>query len=248
MGIISAGGTDIGKKRSTNQDSIFFDNNRLLFVVADGMGGHNGGDIASQLAVELFPKFFDSNKDQLDPKELLSKSIVHVNQGIYSKAQSEPMLKGMGTTIVSKYFKGGELYIGNVGDSRCYLVNNKKIYQLSKDHSLVQEKLNMGLYTREDANKDKMKNVVVKTVGFEPEVEPDIFTYKVSKNDIFLICSDGLHGKLTDEDIVNTINSFIPEPETTTPEVLQQAVDKLIELANFQGGQDNISVIVTVAQ
>jgi protein phosphatase len=154
----------------------------------------------------------------------------------------------MGTTLVSFYFKGPSVYIGNVGDSRAYLISNKKIFQLSKDHSLVQEKLNLGIYSREQAALDPQKNILVRTVGFEYKLEIDIFTYKVIRNDIFLCCSDGLHGKVSDEDIAFIVNQFIPDASLATQEMADQVINALIDLANENGGQDNITAILIIAQ
>ena len=153
----------------------------------------------------------------------------------------------MGTTVNAILFRGPHAYLANVGDSRSYLVNNKKLFQLSKDHSLVQEKLNLGIYDREQAAADPQKNVLVRTVGFDSDVEVDVFTYKVCRQDIFLSCSDGLHGKVSDEDILHIINSNIPQPEMATKEIVGRAVEQLIAQANANGGNDNISVIIVVA-
>ncbi|ATH07712.1 hypothetical protein BIY24_07065 [Halobacteriovorax marinus] len=247
MGLISSGLTDIGQKRKTNQDSIYLNPDKNIFVVADGMGGHNGGDIASQMAVDLIPAHLLENMGK-DPKQALSQSVVYANNEIKKKSDQDQLLQGMGTTVVGFYFKGDTLYISNVGDSRAYLVNRNKLFQLTKDHSLVQEKLNLGIYNREQAANDPQKNVLVRTVGFEADVEVDIFSYKVSKGDIFLSCSDGLHGKVSDADIVYIINKYIPDPAKATPETVQQTVTTLVAQANANGGNDNISVIVVVAQ
>lgn len=247
MGIVSAGLTDIGRKRKTNQDTFAIDKEHNIFMVADGMGGHNGGDIASQMAASSLIKFMRNNLD-IDPKILLDNAIRQTNRDIKQYATSHPELVGMGTTIVSFYFKGQNVYIGNVGDSRAYLINSKKIFQLTRDHSLVQEKLNYGIYDREQAAKDPQKNVLVKTVGFDDEVEPDLFTYKVAKNDIFLCCSDGLHGKVSDEDILFLVNKNIPEPSLASKVDVENTVKQLVKLANENGGQDNITVILLIAQ
>jgi len=247
MGLIAAGATDIGRKRKTNQDSYFLSLEKKLFVVADGMGGHNGGDIASQMAVKEYPDFLSKNLE-LEPQMLITNSIKESNRAIKNFGETHPELVGMGTTIVSFYFRGQNIYVGNVGDSRAYLINNKMIYQLSRDHSLVQEKLNYGMYTREQAAMDPQKNVLVRTVGFEDEVDVDVFTYKVVKNDIFLCCSDGLHGKVSDEDIVYIINKLIPDPSTATQEQADRVVQNLIDQANENGGQDNITAILVIAQ
>lgn len=246
MGLIAAGKTDIGRKRKTNQDSIFVGNKKNLFVVADGMGGHNGGDIASAMAVKHIPEYFEEHSQQ-GPDIISSNSILHANKLIKDHALSDDNLQGMGTTVNLLKFKGDTLYVANVGDSRTYLVNRQKIYQLSKDHSLVQEKLNLGIYNREMAQKDPEKNVLVRAVGFDDDVEVDVFTYKVSRGDIFLSCSDGLHGKVSDADILFLINKHIPNPLEATEESLDKLVSVLIAQANENGGQDNISVILVVA-
>ncbi len=246
MPLIASGATDIGRKRKTNQDAICFNVEKHYFVVADGMGGHNGGDIASQMATKHIPEFLLGHWN-LDPTLLVSKSIQETNRTIKEFAEKNPDLQGMGTTVVSFLFRGPYLYVGNVGDSRAYLVNKQRLYQLSRDHSLVQEKLNYGIYNREQAALDPQKNVLVKTVGFEDDIDVDVFTYKVNKNDIFLICSDGLHGKVSDEDIVFIINQNIPEPAKVSQAAVDRCVKALIQQANDNGGNDNISVILVVA-
>ena len=248
MAIISSGATDIGQKRKSNQDSICLYPKRHFFAVADGMGGHNGGDIASQMSVKLLPDFIENNLDQMKTDELLSNSIKHVNRSIYEHGQDREELKGMGTTVSALMFDGGNVNIANVGDSRTYLISKNKLYQMTRDHSLVQEKLNMGIYDREGAKKDPHKNVLVRTVGFESEVEVDIYHYKVARNDIFLLCSDGLHGKVSDEDIIHIINRNIPDPAVATQTSLDETVKELIDQANANGGQDNISVIIALAR
>lgn len=247
MGLIATGITDIGMKRKTNQDAIYLNPDKHLFVVADGMGGHNGGDIASQMAVDLVPKFILENYDS-DPLKIQRQAVLSANKAIKAHGEKHEELVGMGTTIVSQLFRGPYLYIANVGDSRAYLFNNKKIFQLTSDHSLVQEKLNLGFYTREQASDDPQKNVLVRTVGFEDEVEVDVFTYKVHRNDIFLSCSDGLHGKVSEPDLVYIINHFIPDPAKATQADIEKTAKFMVELANKNGGQDNISVVLIVAQ
>ncbi|MFA7613586.1 MAG: hypothetical protein WCY48_05060 [Candidatus Caldatribacteriota bacterium] len=164
------------------------------------------------------------------------------------KSKEVPELAGMGTTVAAIRFCGPNLIIGNVGDSRVYMINNSQIYQLTRDHSFVQEKLNMGIYTREDAVKDPQKNVLVRSVGFDEELMVDVFNYRISKNDIFLICSDGLHGKVSDADILHIVTKTIGNPAHCTKEDVDKAVKELIDQANANGGQDNISVIIAIAQ
>lgn len=247
MGILCAGASDIGRKRKTNQDSICIDHKHHFFAVADGMGGHNGGDIASQLSVKIMPEYFKDHAQE-DPQLLMKNMIQTINQAILTKATEQPELHGMGTTISAIYFHGQTLVIGNVGDSRVYMVNNNHIFQMTRDHSFVQEKLNMGIYTREEAVKDPQKNVLVRSVGFESEVHVDVFHYRICKNDIFLVCSDGLHGKVSDSDILHIVQKNILDPATCIIEDLEATVRELIQQANDNGGQDNISVILAVAQ
>jgi protein phosphatase len=247
MAVLSSGASDIGMKRSTNQDSICLYPDRNFFAVADGMGGHNGGDIASQMTVSLLPDFIEENLPKLDVPTLLAESIKYVNSSIYKHGQANEDLKGMGTTLTAIMFNGNEMNIANVGDSRTYLINKSHLYQVSRDHSLVQEKLNIGIYDREQAKADPQKNVLIRTVGFEPEVEVDTYKYKIQKNDIFLLCSDGLHGKVSDEDIIHLVNKFIPDPVNAKQNQLDELVSELIKQANANGGQDNISVIIALA-
>lgn len=247
MGIIFAGATDIGLKRKSNQDSICLDPQHSFFAVADGMGGHNGGDIASQLSTSLMPNYLSQafeKEDQL----LMNNLIQEINSAILARAQKEPELSGMGTTISAIKFSGANLIIGNVGDSRVYMINNQHIYQLTRDHSFVQEKLNMNIYSREDAARDPQKNVLVRSVGFDAELQVDVFTYRISKNDIFLICSDGLHGKVSDADILEIVKMHAKDPSQCTKKDIENLVHALIRQANDNGGQDNISVIIAVAQ
>jgi protein phosphatase len=247
MGILSAGASDIGRKRKSNQDSICLDHKHHFYAVADGMGGHNGGDIASQLSVKVMPEFMAMHAGQ-EPHQLMKELIQEINRSILKRAEESPELHGMGTTVAAMLFAGPQLVIGNVGDSRVYMVNNHHIYQLTRDHSFVQEKLNMGIYTRQDAVKDPQKNVLVRSVGFETEINVDVFNYRICKNDIFMVCSDGLHGKVSDGDILHIIQKNMPDPSTASKEQVDNTVRELIHQANENGGQDNISVILAVAK
>lgn len=249
MPLLCSGQSDRGIVRKTNQDSILINTNKKCFVVADGMGGHRGGDIASQITVQIFSERLESTElENLSKIDLVKKAIQDANKIIFEKSQAEERLQGMGTTVVALIIEKSKAFVANVGDSRAYLINNKQIYQLSKDHSLVQEKINLGIYNREEAAKDRMKNILVKTLGFEEHIQIDIFEYTISKNDIFLLCSDGLYGKVYDDEIVDIINRNISDPENATTENLDQAVQELINRANELGGNDNISIILSIAQ
>ena len=247
MGIIASGLSDIGMKRSTNQDSICLYPQKAAFLLADGMGGHSGGDIASGICREKFPSLVEKSLEMKNENHL--EYIVHeINKAIFDHASKHEELKGMGTTVTTIIIHDSELDIANVGDSRAYLYKSNKIFQLTKDHSLVQEKINIGMYNREQANKDPHKNVLTRTVGFEEKVEVDTFKYTIAKNDLFLLCSDGLHGKVSDEDIRFIIEKNLPNPEEITQDSLDTLSQNLIDQANANGGQDNISVILVYCQ
>lgn len=246
MPLLSAGKTDIGQKRKTNQDAIYLNPEKNVFIVADGMGGHNGGDIASAMAVKHIPEYILQHLDQESP-QLLTHAIRNAGQKIRLHGLESPKLQGMGTTAVMIMFKGHQLFIANVGDSRAYLHSRHGLFQLTRDHSMIQEKLNMGIYNRAQAAADPHKNVLVRTVGLEDNVEVDIFTYKVCKNDLFLLCSDGLHGKVSERDMTYILEHTIPSTGNVTVDHLKAATQRLIDQANQNGGQDNISVILVKA-
>lgn len=249
MPLICSGQSDRGLVRKTNQDSILINPIHKCFVVADGMGGHLGGDIASQLTVQIFAEELENIKGHIENKiDVVKNSILTANKIIFEKSQKEDHLHGMGTTVVSLLIDKSKAYLANVGDSRGYLINSGMIYQITRDHSLVQEKLSLGIYNRTEAALDRMKNILVRTLGFDLQVEIDIFEYTISKNDLFLICSDGLYGKVSDEEILEIINQQLPHPENATPHDLDLAIQELIARANKYGGNDNISAILALAQ
>lgn len=240
--IVYSGDTNIGQKRKTNQDSICLLPENDFFAVADGMGGHNGGDIASQMSVQLFKEYFSQHAEK--KQKNLGESIIHINKSIYNHGQRNQELKGMGTTITAVQFDEKFANVANIGDSRVYLISNDNLYQLTRDHSLVQEKLNLGIYDRKAAKQDPQKNVLIRTVGFEENVEVDIYKYRLNDNDLFLLCSDGLHGKVCDEDVLKIVQQHVESNKPPQKSDLDNAVEHLIYQANLNGGQDNISVIL----
>ena len=252
MGLVFSGKTDIGCVRKSNQDAIHLDEPLNLFLVADGMGGHQGGDIASAIAVDKIPECFRAQEASSSAESKIKASIKSANKAIIEKGSLDEKLKGMGTTSVLAHFQDTHMFIGNVGDSRCYLINNGNIYQLTSDHSLVQEKLNLSLlsgvynYDREQAKNDPQGNVITRTIGFDEQVEIDVFKYQVKKNDFFILCSDGLHGKVTDERILEIFSQTCPKHEFTQG-TLDKCTESLIEEAKLNGGNDNISVITIAA-
>lgn len=229
----ACGKTDIGQKRSNNQDSILVNADLGLFAVADGMGGHSGGEVASSMAIKTLEHLFQNKPDKLSTPDLLETAIVQCNKVIYEQSQQNPQLRGMGTTLSAAYIEDDVLHIGQVGDSRIYLYRDSNLYQLTEDHSQVYELLKAGLIT-EASMESFQKNIITRSVGYERDVRVDLFQRPVVKGDRYLICSDGLSGMVSDEQIAQILLNFD----------VDSAVRNLVTLANAQGGEDNVSVIV----
>ncbi len=234
-------GTDVGRKRSQNQDSGIARPELGLFVVSDGMGGHRGGETASAMAVEIISNFTSKAESHQDwePNRVISDALQAANLAVYEKSLNHVHLQGMGTTTTALLFKDHHLSIGHVGDSRCYLFRPNAVWQLTRDHSLVQEKLKAGLIKRSEVKTDRMKNVITRSVGFEKEVEVEIYQMEVQSGDCFLICSDGLSGLMEDLEMLKVIQEQVFEAGN-----LQNGVNELIATANSHGGDDNITSIL----
>ncbi|MBU6153190.1 MAG: Stp1/IreP family PP2C-type Ser/Thr phosphatase [Bdellovibrionales bacterium] len=237
--------SDIGLKRKQNQDTGLAEPDLGLFMVADGMGGHQGGEIASQLCVEKVAEHVRASTDKSDSSDslILQQSIQIANQAIYERASKEPQLEGMGTTATILKISDHEATILQVGDSRAYLWNEDGIWQISKDHSLVQEKLRAGLITREQLKSDDMKNVITRSVGYEPNVRGEIFKIEVRPGDGFLLCSDGLSGPVED----HVMHEILMDGEKRSLPLLD-AAERLVHAANSNGGDDNVTVLLVKAQ
>ena len=242
------GSTDTGKVRRNNEDSIGYDSILGLLVLADGMGGHLGGEVASTLSVDTIvqnvqqslPSIttgqIDSNTGFSLESVCIQQAIEKANEIVYERSNNEPELRGMGTTIVVMLFYDNRFSLAHIGDSRCYRVRGKKMEQITKDHSLLQELIDRGFYTPEEAKTSLNKNLVTKALGIDPTITPDIQEELVMKNDIYLLCSDGLTDLVEDEYISLTIRRFSDN--------LEEAAKQLITKANQNGGKDNISVIL----
>lgn len=242
MKIVSAGITNIGRKRKINQDSFLMEPGSRLFVVADGMGGHAGGETASRLTVETVVQSILSDKAAKlggEAGDLLMGAIHRANTAVHSAAEKNKELSGMGTTVVAMYFSDGKMYIGHVGDSRVYMAKKKQIWQLTKDHSLVNEKLKAGIITREQMKRDRSRNVITRSVGFESSVLVDIYEKDVNNSEIYIACSDGLSGMVEDAEILRLIDEKGWEGDDLTP-----LANSLIEMANANGGDDNVTVVL----
>lgn len=230
--------TDIGQQRRSNQDCLFTSEMPVgklpnLFIVADGMGGHNAGEYASKHAIDIIVETVEQSK-RLEPSAILEESIREANRRLNEKAAEEESMRGMGTTIVAAVITGTKLCTANVGDSRLYLVNDG-IKQITRDHSLVEEMVRIGEMDKEAARLHPDKNIITRAVGAAKEIEIDIFETDLDTEDEILMCSDGLTNMVEDEDIRRIIRG---QRDTA------EKVEKLIEAANQNGGKDNITVVV----
>ncbi|MDO5391713.1 MAG: Stp1/IreP family PP2C-type Ser/Thr phosphatase [Eubacteriales bacterium] len=231
-------GTDIGRRRSVNQDYVYVSeapvgNLPNLFIVADGMGGHNAGDFASAFAVRVM---VDSVKEDADfnPVKVIRHGIEVANHELIEQAKKSEERKGMGTTMVVATVVGNYVYVANVGDSRLYVVGDR-ITQITKDHSLVQEMVRMGELTEEDARNHPDKNIITRALGAEETVNIDFFDFRLEKDSNILMCSDGLSNMVSNEEIQKIIQS---------KSEIQQKGETLLSLANEHGGKDNIAVVL----
>ncbi|WP_010649398.1 Stp1/IreP family PP2C-type Ser/Thr phosphatase [Oceanobacillus massiliensis] len=233
--------TDRGQVRSHNEDSggIFYNSNQqLLAVIADGMGGHQAGDVASQLAIDLVRDKWLPQTGISSPEKIetwLSNTVSEVNHSIYEYSLKNKECEGMGTTIVIAICLEEFVTIAHVGDSRCYILNENGFKQITNDHSLVNELVRSGQISEDDAEQHPRKNVLLKAMGTETNVSEDILTVEWEAGDRLLLCSDGLSNKLNDEDLA----AFIREAKD-----LGDIGSEMIELANERGGEDNISLIL----
>ena len=236
--------TDIGKKRENNEDYIYVpdvNESLKLFILADGMGGANAGEEASKLAAKTVRDYVRTNfikiertKENLE--KLINDAIVYANEVIYKKGEQVPEYKGMGTTLIVVLIYKGRIHIGHVGDSRVYRARQNIFRQLTKDHSFVQNLVKQGEISFEEAKHHPQKNVLLKVLGCEKNVAPDIITKGIQKGDIILICSDGLTNMVDDKYIYEIIMQNIFD--------VSVACKKLIDKANRNGGLDNVSVIL----
>ncbi len=242
MKIVSAGVTNIGRKRKVNQDSFLMEPGSNLFVVADGMGGHAGGETASKLTVETVVQSIVSDKAtslNAEPGDLVMGAVHRANTAVHSTADKNKSLAGMGTTVVTMYFANNKLFVGHVGDSRVYMARKGQLWQITKDHSLVNEKLKAGIITREQMKRDRSRNVITRSVGFESSVLVDIYEKEVNPGELYLACSDGLSGMVEDSEIIRAIDEKGWGTTDLTP-----LANTLIEMANANGGDDNVTVVL----
>lgn len=241
--------TDTGKVRSSNEDSLLLDEDIGLFIVADGMGGHQAGEVASEIAVNVIsssiketlsrhsataiPSGFKNRNGGLNA--LIKESVLRVNAEILGKSRENILLKGMGTTVVLALLDNAKFHIANVGDSRAYLIRNNKIKQLTEDHSKVAELVKWGIITKEEARVHPERNILTRALGMA-KVDADIKTINIKVGDYMLLCTDGLTDMLMDEEI----RGIIVSPDGS----LDEKCRKLINQANAKGGRDNITAVL----
>lgn len=250
MIMASFGLTDVGRKRQHNEDALLIDQALGLYVVCDGMGGHAAGEVASAMAIEVIQEVLATGRDPLealsqDPTPahraaavaLVEKAVQQACASIYEVAQADLTRRGMGTTCVVLVVAGEKGIIGHVGDSRVYLIRNGEQHQLTEDHTLVQAQIKQGVITPEQAEHSPYGNVITRAVGIQPSVQVDTLLTDILPGDLFLLCSDGLHGYMGETEVAS-LAADLP---------LEQLPARLIELGNERGGKDNLTAVVVQA-
>lgn len=234
--------TDPGRARDNNEDSVAFDEEALVAVLADGMGGYNAGEIASGMATAFIKselsRWLIEAGAIAQPKEIrraMEICVDNANLAIYNSANANPAFAGMGTTLVLCVFKEGRLLVGHIGDSRCYRLRSDTLEQITKDHSLLQEQIDAGLITQDQAAVSPIKNLVTRALGVEQAVMLEVNEFSVEPGDLYLMCSDGLSDMVTDEVIARIAGEASG---------LDQIAGHLVSAANENGGKDNISVLM----
>ena len=237
--------TDPGRIRENNEDSVTFDAAMHLGVLADGMGGYNAGEIASGMAtafikLELARWLAEAGPQAnvLQVRRAMEICVNNANLAIFNSAHANPHYAGMGTTLVVGLFQENRLFLGHVGDSRCYRWRDHALVQITKDHSFLQEQLDAGLLTPAQAAQSPNKNLVTRALGVEEEVLLELHEHQVMVGDVYLMCSDGLSDMISDEAIAKILHNELP---------LAQMAQELVSQANLQGGRDNIAVLLTQA-
>ncbi len=232
-----AGRTDVGIVRAGNEDAFLMLPDKGIFIVADGMGGHAAGEVASEMAVQLIARRLDGvlGRPDAEATNMIRLAINEANGAIFERTVTEPEKRGMGTTATALVINGSRYIIGQVGDSRTYLLRGDEFSQVTKDHSYVQEQVDAGYLTPEQARTHPYSNVITRCVGANAEVVPDVYLGTIQTGDVLLLASDGLTGMLDDPDLLSILQSS-PQPA--------RGVDALVAEANRRGGLDNITVIV----
>ncbi len=237
--------TDPGLARENNEDSVTVDEATRLGILADGMGGYNAGEVASGMATTFIKSELGRwlaqagrHANSREVRRAMEICVDNANRSIFNAANSNPQYSGMGTTLVVGVFQDGRLMLGHIGDSRCYRLRHGQLEQITKDHSLLQEQMDAGLITPEQAATSTNKNLVTRALGVEDAVLLEVNEHKVEPGDIYVMCSDGLSDMVDDDGIAGVLAQDVP---------LEQKVAMLVDAANANGGRDNISVLVALA-
>jgi len=240
--------TDPGMVRGHNEDAVFANPNLGFAILADGMGGYNGGEVASGMAIMLLsaelesalmaraPYAIDRESGLAYAHRCLEEKVALTNAAIFNTAESQPQYSGMGTTLVTALFYDNRVTVAHIGDSRLYRLRGQSFSAITRDHSLLQEQIDSGLISLEEARFSQNKNLVLRALGVGPDVETEIHDYPVLPGDIYLLCSDGLNDMIDDDEIALTLHRLGAN--------LELAANQLIQMANENGGRDNVSVIL----
>jgi protein phosphatase len=239
--------TDIGLVREGNEDSYLVDEDLGLFIVADGMGGHRAGEHASSMSVDVVREVLLERRSELEQQKssgsepdenapavnVLRDAMLEANSRVYAASSADPQLQGMGTTVTSVLVLGDQAFIGHVGDSRAYLLRQDQLYQVTVDHSLVAEQVRLGLMTEAQSRVSQYRNIITRSVGVDAVVEVDLYYVGLEPGDLMLLCSDGLNGMVTDEQIADVLRGYFAD----------QCPKALVDLACSHGGDDNITAL-----
>ena len=237
--MIGLGKTDIGKVRPLNEDTLYINDRAIgclenLYIVADGMGGHNAGEVASNESVRFFCEYIENNKSD-EILDLMVSALRYANKKVYEMSLENEGYSNMGTTFVGATFKDDTGYFVHVGDSRVYIARGNKLHQITTDHTYVMEMVRAGEMTLEEAKVNPRRNIITRAIGTNEKVVVDGLVSKMMKNDIILLCSDGLTGMLSDDELNDILNE---------DSGINDKVGKMIEEANRNGGTDNITAII----
>jgi protein phosphatase len=235
----AAAATDCGRKRPSNEDAFRCSVEHGVYLVCDGMGGAAAGEVASSIAVEKVMRLLSERAGGASLEERIRQAVDAANLAIYSLSQQNPKLSGMGTTLVGLALEASRVLAFNVGDSRCYLLRNGHLEQISLDHSLVEEQVRIGRMTHDEAQRSSLRNVITRALGTQSSVETDIFEVEAARGDLFLLCSDGLTGEVTDAEI---------EAILADGGSLEELCASLVKAANRAGGHDNITCLLVHAK
>ena len=231
--------THVGQRRETNQDYMYTSETSVgrlpdLFLVADGMGGHAAGDYASRFTVEKIVEYVTESEES-EPVTVLDEAVRYANEHLLAEANADASKAGMGTTIVAAVVVGDKLYTANVGDSRLYVINQERITQITRDHSLVEEMVRLGEMDKEDAKVHPDKNIITRAIGAKADVEVDFYEHRLKRGDIILMCTDGLSNMVEDEELFHIVQGGRD---------IVESGQALIEAAKENGGTDNIGVVL----